>query len=54
MLLCAWRLQDGATTRQLQEAFYGSTAVHATFGDVELAQITLRGEHLSWECPAWH
>jgi hypothetical protein len=34
--------QDGATTRQLQEALFGSTAVHATFGDVELAQITLR------------
>jgi hypothetical protein len=36
-------LQDGVTTRQKQEALYGSTAVHATFGDVELAQITLRG-----------
>ncbi|WIA36482.1 hypothetical protein OEZ86_007782 [Tetradesmus obliquus] len=34
--------QDGVTTRQKQEALYGSTAVHATFGDVELAQITLR------------
>lgn len=36
-------LQEGVTTRQKQEALYGSTAVHATFGDVELAQITLRG-----------
>lgn len=35
--------QADATTRQKQEALYGSTAVHATFGDVELAQITLRG-----------
>lgn len=34
--------QAEATTRQKQEALYGSTAVHATFGDVELAQITLR------------
>eukprot|EP00878_Enallax_costatus_P001700 GHUV01001855.1.p1 GENE.GHUV01001855.1~~GHUV01001855.1.p1 ORF type:complete len:240 (+),score=39.92 GHUV01001855.1:175-894(+) len=34
--------QGDATTRQKQEALYGSTAVHATFGDVELAQITLR------------
>ncbi|KAF6255517.1 hypothetical protein COO60DRAFT_1702769 [Scenedesmus sp. NREL 46B-D3] len=34
--------QEGVTTRQKQEALYGSTAVHATFGDVELAQITLR------------
>jgi hypothetical protein len=36
-------LQDDLTTRQKQEALYGQTAVHATFGDVELAQITLRG-----------
>lgn len=40
LLLCR---QEDATTRQRQEALYGSTAVHATFGDVELAQITLRG-----------
>jgi len=35
--------QDGVTTRQKQTALYGSTAVHASFGDIELAQITLRG-----------
>ncbi|GBF90005.1 hypothetical protein Rsub_02711 [Raphidocelis subcapitata] len=34
--------EDGATTRQKQAALYGSTAVHASFGDIELAQITLR------------
>ncbi|KAI8474722.1 MAG: hypothetical protein J3K34DRAFT_118347 [Monoraphidium minutum] len=34
--------EDGVTTRQKQAAFYGSTAVHASFGDIELAQITLR------------
>jgi hypothetical protein len=34
---------DGATARQRQAALFGATAVHATFGDVELAQITLRG-----------
>jgi hypothetical protein len=38
-----WVLQEDLTTRQKQEALYGQTAVHATFGDVELAQITLRG-----------
>ncbi|KIZ05308.1 hypothetical protein MNEG_2655 [Monoraphidium neglectum] len=34
--------QDGVTTRQKQAALFGSTAVHASFGDIELAQITLR------------
>lgn len=32
-----------ATTRQKQAALYSATAIHAYFGDVELAQITLRG-----------
>lgn len=43
---CLWLcgiLQDDVSTRQRQEALYGQTAVHATFGDIELAQITLRG-----------
>eukprot|EP00877_Chromochloris_zofingiensis_P006232 jgi/Chrzof1/1862/Cz10g24030.t1 len=31
-----------ATTRQKQAALYSATAIHAYFGDVELAQITLR------------
>lgn len=31
-----------ATTVQKQRAWFGATAVHACFGDVELAQITLR------------
>ena len=34
----------GVSARQRQAAFYGATACHAAFGDVELAQITLRGE----------
>ncbi|KAF8065617.1 hypothetical protein HT031_003218 [Scenedesmus sp. PABB004] len=34
--------KEDSTTRQRQEALYASTAVHAAFGDVELAQITLR------------
>eukprot|EP00775_Hariotina_reticulata_P013781 gene13781-13902_t len=34
--------QEDVATRQRQAALYGSTAVHAAFGDVELAQITLR------------
>lgn len=29
--------------RQRQASLYGQTAVHASFGDVELAQMTLRG-----------
>jgi hypothetical protein len=36
-------LQKEATARQRQAALYGCTAVHAAFGDVELAQMTLRG-----------
>lgn len=35
-------LQD-PTLKQKQVAMYGATAVHASFGDVELAQMTLRG-----------
>ena len=31
------------TTSQRHAALFNSTAVHASFGDVELAQITLRG-----------
>jgi hypothetical protein len=43
-------LQDDLSTRQKQEALYGQTAVHATFGDVELAQITLRGRTGTQRC----
>ncbi len=39
-------LQD-PTTSQRQAALFNSTAVHASFGDIELAQITLRGAHLT-------
>jgi len=35
-------LQD-PSLEQRQAAHFNSTAVHASFGDVELAQITLRG-----------
>jgi hypothetical protein len=35
-------MQD-PTLKQKQVAMYGATAVHASFGDVELAQMTLRG-----------
>ena len=31
------------TQQERQAALFNSTAVHASFGDVELAQITLRG-----------
>ena len=31
------------TQEERQAALFNSTAVHASFGDVELAQITLRG-----------
>jgi hypothetical protein len=41
-------MQEDIATRQRQAALYGSTAVHAAFGDVELAQITLRGEPASF------
>lgn len=33
------------TLAQRQAAHFNATAVHASFGDVELAQITLRGMH---------
>ena len=39
-------LQPEVTTRQKHAALFGATAVHAAFGDVELAQITLRGKSL--------
>lgn len=45
--------EDGATARQRQAALYGSTAVHASFGDIELAQITLRGAPPLLENGAW-
>ena len=32
------------TIEQKRAALFGVTAVHASFGDVELAQMTLRGE----------
>ncbi|BDA50696.1 hypothetical protein COCOBI_16-3720 [Coccomyxa sp. Obi] len=35
-------LQKDPTTSQRQAALFNSTAVHASFGDIELAQITLR------------
>lgn len=48
-------LQD-PTISQRQAALFNSTAVHASFGDIELAQITLRGVpltsllvYISWE-----
>lgn len=34
-------MQD-PTVAQRQASFHGQTAVHAAFGDVELAQMTLR------------
>jgi len=33
---------ENPTVKQKQAALYGSTAVHSAFGDVELAQMTLR------------
>lgn len=38
-------LQD-PTPEQKLRALYGVTAVHAAFGDIELAKMTLRGECL--------
>ena len=35
---------QASTSKQRQAALYGITAVHAAFGDVELAQMSLRGE----------
>ncbi|MEW5302450.1 MAG: hypothetical protein WDW36_005235 [Sanguina aurantia] len=35
-------LSADPTTKQKQASWFGATAVHASFGDVELAQITLR------------
>ena len=37
-----FRLQD-ASRQDQQAALYNSTCVHASFGDLELAQMTLRG-----------
>ena len=37
----------GVSARHRQVAYFGATACHAAFGDVELAQITLRGEFSS-------
>ncbi|GFH23075.1 uncharacterized protein HaLaN_20629, partial [Haematococcus lacustris] len=36
--------QAELSAKDRQAALYGSLAVHASFGDVELAQITLRGQ----------
>ena len=33
--------------QEKREALFGSTATHAAFGDVEMAQVTLRGELLT-------
>lgn len=35
-------LKEGPTPSQRLAALYGCTAVHASFGDIELAQMTLR------------
>jgi len=39
----AARLQADLEASQRQAALYGTLAVHASFGDVELAQMSLRG-----------
>ena len=36
-------VRQAPSQEQRQAAFFNSTAVHASFGDIELAQITLRG-----------
>lgn len=36
-------VQQAPSQEQRQAALFNSTAVHASFGDIELAQITLRG-----------
>ena len=44
--------EDGITQPQVQKALFGATAVHASFGDVELAQMSLRdgiGQGLDFE-----
>jgi hypothetical protein len=39
LLLC----MQSPSKAEMQAALFNSTAVHASFGDVELAQISLRG-----------
>ena len=43
-------LQD-ASRQDQQAALYNSTCVHASFGDLELAQMTLRGGVIALEVP---
>jgi hypothetical protein len=41
-----WALQE-LSIEERQQALYGATVVHASFGDIELAQMSLRGTHPS-------
>lgn len=44
--------ENGITNPQVQKALFGATAVHASFGDIELAQMSLRdaiGQGLDFE-----
>ena len=43
-------LQD-ASRQDQQAALYNSTCVHASFGDLELAQMTLRGVVVALDLP---
>ena len=44
------RAVQSPTQQERQAALFNSTAVHASFGDIELAQITLRGPLLITAC----
>ena len=44
------RAVQSPTEQERQAALFNSTAVHASFGDIELAQITLRGLLLVTAC----
>ncbi len=44
------RAMQSPTEQERQAALFNSTAVHASFGDIELAQITLRGPLLVTAC----
>jgi hypothetical protein len=47
LMLWEKALASDPTAQQRQAVLYNATAVHASYGDIELAQITLRGTERS-------